>query len=494
MDRFEKQRWSNVYPADWQNPDPQGRYNLVVLGGGTAGLVAAAGAAGLGAKVALIERKHLGGDCLNTGCVPSKALLAAAHRSAAVRRALGSDRFEGELPLAFGSVMERMRHLRAEISQHDSAKRFQDLGVDVFLGNGQFLSRDQVQVGAQTLRFRKAVLATGGTPNPLPLDLPTGLPVMTSENFFDLESLPRELLVVGGGPIGCELAQAMAQLGARVTLVEKGDRLLKREDRDAAQCLADQLGRDGVTVLTHTVVERLESATDGFAAFLRKDAELRKVPVDAVLVALGRSPNLNGLGLEAAGIRTENGRLVVDDYYRTTNRNVYAAGDVAGNWQFTHAADFMSRAILQNALFFGRKKQSSLVVPRCTYTWPELASVGLSAAEAESRNDVVTLRLPLEDIDRNRLEGETIGWAEVRLKAGSDRVLGATVVAENAGELISQFSLAITQRLGLAAFAATQYPYPTRAEVVRKLGDQYNRTRLTPTIARWMRIWLRWQR
>lgn len=499
MDEIRKtanQKWNQlVKPSDWKNPVAKGQYNLVVVGGGTAGLVAAAGAAGLGAKVALIEQDRLGGDCLNAGCVPSKSLLAIARRIGTIR-ATGC-----ELPasVSFESAMTRLAQLRAEISHHDSAERFANLGVDVFLGRGQFVSDREIQVGDQTLRFRKAVLATGSRARSLDCEIVGQPNLLTNESLFSLEQLPPRLLVVGGGPIGCEMAQAFARFGSRVTLLQRGASLLDKEDGDAARLVKEQLERDGVSVMTETEILRVAELGNGsqvtWKCLRSGNVTEAEQPFDALLIAIGRQPALDRLGLEAAGIQADSHGLLVDDYYRTTNRHVFAAGDVVGDSQFTHAADFMSRAILQNALFLGRKKRSRLVVPRCTYTMPELAAVGMTAQAAEEKGIAIqTLRVDFSTVDRSVLEGQTEGWAEVRLKSRTDQILGATVVGEQAGEMISQFSLAMTHRWGLSKFAATMYPYPTVSEAIRKLGDQYNRSRLTPWISQLFQAWLRWQR
>lgn len=496
MSSYENQWNQNVSPSDWQNPVPTGRYNLVVLGGGTAGLVAAAGAAGLGGRVALIERDRLGGDCLNWGCVPSKALLSSGRQLMTGRRLIQQGIGHGTSPVGdFAAIMQRMQRLRAGISRHDSARRFQDLGVDVFLGEGRFTSPDTIGAGGTELRFAKALIATGSSPRTLDLAGGATVPILTNETIFQLQELPKRLLVIGGGPIGCEMAQAMNRFGSQVTVVQKGPQILPREAKDAAQLVAGQLEAEGVRLLTSARVTQVVTVEAGHEATVQTPQGDDRFQIDAVLVAIGRRPNLDGLGLEQAGIEYHDEELPVNDRFQTTNRRVYASGDVAGPWQFTHAADFMSRSILQNALFWGRKKRSALIVPRCTYTSPELAAVGISAVRASDQGDAVTtLRVGFADVDRAVLDGDPEGWAEVYLRTGSDRILGATIVGEQAGELISQICLAMTQKIGLGAFAATMYPYPTRAEVIRKLGDQYQRTRLTPWVASLFRAWLNWQR
>ena len=573
-----------VHPPDWVNPTPTGRYNLVVIGAGTAGLVTAAGAAGLGAKVALIERHLMGGDCLNVGCVPSKALISAARAAASVRRAGELDFSKAPLSpedggegtgratvnahsafrtphsaLDFPRIMDRLRRLRADIAPNDSATRFKSLGVDVFLGEGRFTGLDTIEVAGQTLRFKTAVIATGARATRPETPGLADVGYLTNETVFELTSLPPRMAIVGGGPIGCELAQAFARLGSQVTLIEQSHQLLGREDKDAARLVQESLERDGVRVLLNTVVEYVASemsspvpsppssgerarvrgpssketlltlavsspaaqpstldpqaasesppnplpskaggeGTGSKTLFVKQGGETIEVTADEILVAAGRTPNLEGLNLEAVGVQTTSRGVVVDDRLRTTNQQIFAAGDVCSPFKFTHAADFMARIVIQNALFFGRAKASSLVIPWCTYTSPEVAQVGLTElAAAEQGVAVKAFVQDLRHIDRAILEGSTstAGFVKILVKAGSDQVVGATIVAEHAGEMIGEIVLAITNKIGLGRLAATIHPYPTVAEAIRKCGDDYNRTRLTPFVKRLFQRWLAWTR
>ena len=573
-----------VHPPDWVNPTPTGRYNLVVIGAGTAGLVTAAGAAGLGAKVALIERHLMGGDCLNVGCVPSKALISAARAAASVRRAGELDFSKAPLSpedggegtgratvnahsafrtphsaLDFPRIMNRLRRLRADIAPNDSATRFKSLGVDVFLGEGRFTGLDTIEVAGQTLRFKTAVIATGARATRPETPGLADVGYLTNETVFELSSLPPRMAIVGGGPIGCELAQAFARLGSQVTLIEQSHQLLGREDKDAARLVQESLERDGVRVLLNTAVEYVASeisspvpstpssgerarvrgpssketlltlavsspaaqpstldpqaasesppnplpskaggeGTGSKTLFVKQGGETIEVTADEILVAAGRTPNLEGLNLEAVGVQTTSRGVVVDDRLRTTNQQIFAAGDVCSPFKFTHAADFMARIVIQNALFFGRAKASSLVIPWCTYTSPEVAQVGLTElAAAEQGVAVKAFVQDLRHIDRAILEGSTstAGFVKILVKAGSDQVVGATIVAEHAGEMIGEIVLAMTNKIGLGRLAATIHPYPTVAEAIRKCGDDYNRTRLTPFVKRLFQRWLAWTR
>lgn len=468
-----------VHPAGWVNPPARDRYHLVVLGAGTGGLVTAAIGAALGARVALVERALMGGDCLNTGCVPSKAVIRASRGWSDARAA--ARRFGGPSASGagdFAAAMERMRRLRADIAPVDGARRFRDdLGVDVFLGEGRFVADDAVEVEGRRLRFHRCVIATGGRPADPGIE---GLSdYLTNETVFSLTSLPDRLLVIGGGPISCELGQAFARFGSRVTLLESGPRILPRDDADAAAVVAAALRRDGVEVVPGAAVQRVEE--DGRRVRFRVAGEDRVLDASHVLVAAGRAPNLEGLCLERAGVEAGQEGVRVDDHLRTSNRRVFAIGDVASRYRFTHAADAQARMVVRNALFFGRGRASSLIVPWCTYTSPEVAQVGITAEEAEERGRAVqTITVALHEVDRARLDGAEEGFLRVHLRAGSDRILGATLVAEHAGDLISQITQAMVAGIGLGRVGETVFPYPTQAEVIRKAADAWRRTRLTP--------------
>jgi pyruvate/2-oxoglutarate dehydrogenase complex dihydrolipoamide dehydrogenase (E3) component len=485
----------HVHPGDWVNPAPSGRYNLVVIGAGTAGLVAAAGAAGLGAKVALIERGLMGGDCLNVGCVPSKAMIRAGRVAAEARTSAAFGVTSGPVEVDFAAVMERMRRLRAGIAPHDSAARFRDLGIDVYLGQAVFAGPDSVRVGEHTLRFAKAVIATGARASAPPIPGLDGVAYLTNETLFSLTERPRRMGIVGAGPIGCEMAQTFARLGTEVFLVEAAEGILPREDRDAAQVVQAALNRDGVRVLCCGKNLRVSRTERGIR--MQVDVEDRGYDeeVDQLLVAVGRAPNVEGLSLEAAGVAYDKKGVKVDDRLRTTNARIFACGDICSPFQFTHAADFMARIVIQNALFKGNKKVSDLLIPWATYTSPEIAHVGWYEKDARERGvEVDTYTLPLSTVDRAILDGATEGFVRVHTRKGKDSILGATVVAEHAGDLISSLTLAMQHGVGLGSVAATIHPYPTQAEAVRRTGDLYNRTRLTPLVKSLFTRWLAWSR
>ncbi len=487
---------AHVHPVDWENPTPAGRYHLVVIGAGTAGLVTAAGAAGLGARVALIERGLMGGDCLNVGCVPSKGLLSAARRAAAIRYANQYAIKTGTLDVDFAEVMQRMRRLRASISPHDSAKRFSELGIDVYFGQGTFTGSHTVDVAGQALTFKKAVIATGARAAELPIPGLQEAGYLTNESLFSLTELPKRLLVIGGGPIGCEMAQCFARLGAHVSLIEQSSHVLSREEEEAAVIVQRALQRDGVDLQLHSRVVQVTAEGATKTVVLEQHGQTQRIVGDAILVGIGRTPNLDGLGLDAVGVSSHPRHgIEVDDYLRTSNRHIYAAGDVCSQYKFTHSADFLARIVIQNALFMGRAKASSLIIPWCTYTSPEIAHVGITAEEAARQGvELRSFTQPLSGVDRAILDGEDEGFVRVYCKQRSDRILGATIVAEHAGEMISEIVMAMKHRIGLSKIASVIHPYPTQAEALRKLGDQYNRTKLTPRVKALLELWLRWTR
>ena len=496
-DVYNQKLISNVHPTDWQNPEPAPRYNLVVIGGGTAGLVTAAGAAGLGAKVALVERHLLGGDCLNVGCVPSKAIIRSSRVWADLRDA---GRFGLKIrentEVDFPAVMERMRHLRARISDHDSAKRFKALGVDVFLGEGRFLGVDAVEVAGKNLKFKKAVIATGTRPVHPAIDGIAEVGFLTNETVFSLTERPRRLAVIGGGPIGCELAQAFRRLGCEVTLFHNASHILNREDSDAAEIIQQSFIRDGIRLILNCKTGKIERKNGDKVIHIECGEETETIAVDEILAGAGRAPNVEGLNLEAVGVAYDRREGVkVNDHLQTSNPSIFAAGDICLSYKFTHTADATARIVIQNALFGGRKKLSSLTIPWCTYTDPEIAHVGMYERDAREKGmEVETYVRPLKDVDRAIADGEEEGFVKIHVRKGTDKILGATIVARHAGEMISEVTLAIVADLGLKRIGQVIHPYPTQAEAIRQAADAYQRTRLTPFLKKLFTRWLAWRR
>ncbi|MBK8248652.1 MAG: mercuric reductase [Gemmatimonadetes bacterium] len=485
---------SHVHPADWQNPTPQDRYHLVVIGAGTGGLVTAAAAAGLGARVALIERHLMGGDCLNVGCVPSKGVIRAARSWASARES--ASRFHGPASTGdgdFAAAMERMRRLRARIAPVDGAPRYRDLGVDVFIGNGSFVSRDAIDVNGARLAFRRAVIATGARAAAPPIPGLADAGYLTNETVFSLTERPDHLLVIGAGPIGCEMAQSFARFGARVTLVDMSPRILPREDADASRVVEAALRASGVEFVGNAAISRIERRGQQRVIHVTVEGQSRTIEGDALLVAIGRAPNVEGLGLDVAGVAFDKAGVTVDDRLQTSNPAVYAVGDICSAYKFTHAADFQARTVVQNALFFGRAKASRLVIPWATYTSPELAHVGLTEADArKAGTEVDTVMVPFHDNDRAILDGEEEGFLKVILAKGTDRIVGATLVAEHAGDMIGEITLAMTAGIGLSKIGQTIHPYPTQGEVFRKAADLWRRRKLTPTVRKLFQAYFRW--
>ncbi|MGD9332291.1 MAG: FAD-containing oxidoreductase [Desulfobacterales bacterium] len=488
MDAHNTRMLDLLHPKEWIDPEPKASYNLVVIGGGAGGLISAAGAAGVGARVALIESHLLGGDCLTVGCVPSKALLRCAKAAAAVRNASAFGvKVSGEISVDFGFVMERLRRLRAGIAPVDSAQRYAEkLGVDIFMGKGKFTGKHTIEVNGQTLKFAKAVVATGGTASVPPIPGLKEAPYLTNANIFNLTELPARMGVIGAGPIGMELAQAFQRLGSQVTVFSRDAKILPKEDPDAAKIVENSLRHDGVTFAYNVKYKGVESrgGKPPISVTVEDPDGERTLEFDALLVATGRKPNVTGLGLEEAGIEYDARTGVkVSDRMQTTNPNVYAVGDVASKYQFTHMSDFGARLVIRNALFFGRDKFSDLLIPWATYTEPEVAHVGLYEKDLTERGiEFTTIRRAFDDVDRAIVDGETEGFVKIHIKKGSDQILGATIVGGHAGDMISEITVAMQAGMGLGKLANVIHPYPTAAEAIRQCGDAYNRSRLTPTV------------
>jgi len=468
----------------------EGIYNVVVIGAGTAGLVTAAGTAGLGGRVALIERNLMGGDCLNFGCVPSKALISSARLIRRIRESekWGLDRQEPQFD--FEKVFERMRARRAKIAPNDSQERFESLGVDVFHGEARFVSPHEVEVNGQRLRAKNFVIATGSRAVIPKIEGIDSVPYFTNETIFDeLEEKPQSMIVLGGGPIGCELTQTFCRLGTHVTMIQRGDQLLPREDRDVAEFLERRLINEGVRIIKGANVRAVATTDAGKVAleFLdRQSGQMaeRTFFADALLVAIGRSPNLQSLDLKSAGVDVNERGVRVTDYLRTSQRHIYAVDDVIGPFLFTHMADAQARVVVRNILMpfqFLRQKMDYSVVPWCTYSDPEVAHVGLGEKGAwQERIDYDLFVVSLADVDRAVVESEEAGFAKILTAKGSDKILGATIVAPHAGDLLHEFVLAMNAKIGLGKIASMIHAYPTFAELARKAADKYNKTRLTP--------------
>lgn len=462
-----------LVPADYVNPAPRSAYHLVIIGAGPAGLIAAIGAAGVGASVALIEADRMGGDCLNVGCVPSKALLS--HLDAA-------ETADFDAAFAFA------RQIRSEIAPHDSVARYTELGVDVFLGEAQFKSANSVAVGETTLHGRRFLIATGARPVLPPIPGLTAAEPLTNESLFDLTVQPQRLGILGAGVIGCEMAQVFAQLGTEVHLFEMANEVLPLEDPEAGAAVRRSLADKGVNMHLGCAVE--EIVPEGELHSVRTaDAQ---VAVDKILVALGRRPNTDALQLDQAGVQVDGqGFVVTDTRLRASNKRVYAAGDCASRAQFTHNADAQARVVVQNALFLPTATIEAHVVPHSVYTTPEVGAVGQSESQLRAAGvDFDVYKVAFSELDRGRVQGDQTGFAKVFTAKGSDRILGACIVGKDAGEQLAGICLLMSNQLGLGAAGKAILSYPTRSEILKRLADAYNRTRMTPLVARIFAFWL----
>jgi pyruvate/2-oxoglutarate dehydrogenase complex dihydrolipoamide dehydrogenase (E3) component len=493
QDSYERERMANVRPHTWRNPQPVSRYPLVIVGGGPGGLAAAEMAAALGAKVALIERDLIGGGCLNDGCVPSKSIIRTAQLYAEMRDA---NRYGAQVPsdirVDFPMVMERVRRIRAHLSRGDSARRLTDEGIDVFFGDACFTGSNTVTVNGETLHFGKALIATGARAMVPSIPGLAEAGYLTNENVFDLTELPQRLMVIGGGPLGCELAQAFCRLGAKTTIVQDIPLFLGNEERDAAQILSDAFARDGIDVRLNTTALAVRQEGGSKLVDLINADYKSTVAVDAILTGVGYTPNVQGLGLEAAGVDYDvaNG-IRVDDYLRTSNPHIYAAGDVCLEHKYTHTAEAAAQIVVQNALFGGRERLSDLVIPWCTFTDPAIAHVGLYVREANRMNiPIKTFTVPMHEIDRAVTDSEEGGFVKIHVKERTDTILGATIVARHAGDMINEITLAMVAGIGLRTLAKVIHAYPTQAAAIQQAAQAYYRTRFTASVQARLQRWL----
>jgi pyruvate/2-oxoglutarate dehydrogenase complex dihydrolipoamide dehydrogenase (E3) component len=475
----------------------RGPYHLLVVGAGPAGLAAARVAIGRGARVALIERDLLGGVCLNEGCIPSKALI---RTSRLYREMRDAEAFGGRVPggtaVDFPVVMERVRRVRARLAKREPAERLTAMGIDLYFGEARFVGRDSVTVGGTTLRFKRALIATGGRPARPPIPGLEEAGYLTHENVFDLTERPKRLLVIGGGPTGCELAQAFARLGSRVTIVQDEPMFLGHEERDAAQLLSDALARDGIEIHLDTQTTRVRVEGDDRVADLSRDGTAHTVAVDQILAGVGTIPNVHELGLEVAGVAYDpSDGIAVDDFLRTTNPRIFAAGDVCAGNVFPHIESAAGHIVVDNALFRGHQRLSAEIIPWCTFTDPEIAHVGMYVTEARRKNiPVKTFTILMHEVDRAITDGEEEGFVKLHVREGTARILGATVVASHAGDLINEISLAMSAGLDLHALARVNQPYPTQSQAIKMAARAGVETRPSPMRAWLTTKWLAWSR
>ena len=485
--------------AGWDKPKNFDR-NLVVIGAGAGGLVSSYIAAAVKAKVSLIEKHQMGGDCLNTGCVPSKALLRSAKLANELKKgeALGFTGVQGQVD--FPAVMQRIQRVIADIEPHDSVERYTGLGVEVIQGQAKILTPWTVEVNGQTLSSRNLIIAAGA--RPFVPDIP-GLDQVrayTSDSIWTLREQPRWLLVLGGGPIGCELAQAFQRLGSQVIQVERGGRLLPREDANASEAVMASLRADGVDLRLQHQAERFE-VVDGETRMIARNLETGEpvtIAFDCLLLALGRKANVSGYGAEELGLTVrDNGTLETDDYLATRFPNIFAVGDVTGPYQFTHVASHQAWYAAVNALFSGFKrfKADYRVIPHCTFTDPEVARVGLSEGEAQAQNTAYEVtRYGIDDLDRAIADEAAHGYVQVLTEPGKDRILGVTIVGEHAGELLTEYVLAMKYNMGLNKILGTIHSYPTMSEANKYAAGEWKRAHAPQGLLRWVERFHTWRR
>ena len=472
--------------------------NLVVIGAGSGGLVSSLIAAAVKSKVILIERHKMGGDCLNTGCVPSKAILRSAKVASMMNRAEKFGIEPVEVKPVFSKVMKRVHKIIETIEPHDSIERFTGLGVECVTGEAEIIDKHTVRVGDRDIRTKSIIIAAGARPFVPPIEGVQEIDYLTSDNVWELEELPERLVVLGGGPIGCELSQAFAKLGSKVTMVEMMGQLMGREDADVANLITEKFKQDGISVLTdHKAVKFIN---DGDTALQCETADgLVEIPFDKVLIAVGRKANSDGMNLEQLGIKLRrNGTIETDEYLRTDVPNIFAVGDIAGPYQFTHTASHQAWFATVNALFgFAKKfKVDYRVIPWATFTMPEVARVGLSEREAEEKGIAVQVsHYGIDDLDRAITDGEAHGFIKVLTpKNGKDTILGVTIVGSHAGELIAEYVLAMKHNLGLNKILGTIHLYPSMAEANKFVAGNWKRENQPHGLLKWVGKFHTWRR
>jgi pyruvate/2-oxoglutarate dehydrogenase complex dihydrolipoamide dehydrogenase (E3) component len=479
------------------------KYDLIVIGGGSAGLVAAGGAALLGARVALIEKNLLGGDCLYTGCVPSKSLIRSARLASDIKKAadfgfrISDFGFQNK---SFASVTERVQRVIKAIEPHDSPERFERMGVEVVFGRPSFLNSYEIEVSLKnsaekrTMKARRFCISTGSSPLVPPIEGLKETGFITNEEVFHLKDLPERLIVLGGGAIGVELGQAFQRFGAHVTLIEMADKILIKEDEEVSVFMQSLLQQEGLAILTGSkAVKARKNSDNEKIVTIEKNGESQEITADEILVAVGRKPNLQGLDLEKAGVKFDEKRIETDRYLRTSQKHIFAAGDVRNHFQFTHTADYEAQTLLQNCFLFYpfTKKADYRVVPWATFTEPEVARVGLTEKEAQRKfGNIKTIKVLFEDNDRAHAEGETEGFAKIILKG--KKIVGAHIVGLRAGELIHEFVLAMRHNLTLDDLNKAIHVYPTLAKITQAAATEKTLSTLqSPFVQKWFQRYLK---
>jgi pyruvate/2-oxoglutarate dehydrogenase complex dihydrolipoamide dehydrogenase (E3) component/uncharacterized membrane protein YdjX (TVP38/TMEM64 family) len=473
-------------------------YNLAVIGAGSAGLVSAYIAAAVKAKVVLIEKDKMGGDCLNTGCVPSKALIRSAKILSYANRAREFGFQEGRITYDFAQVMERVQAVIKKVAPHDSVARYTQLGVDCIQGAARLVSPWEVAVNGRRISARSIVIATGGRPFIPPIPGLDDVTYYTSDTIWEIRQRPQKMVVLGGGPIGCELAQAFNRLGVEITQVQSNAYLMPREDTEISQLVADKFRAEGITVLTGCRATKIVADESGQALVCRADDKELAIPFDTLLVAVGRSASVDGVGLKALGVRVSpRGTLAADDFLRTNFPNIFCAGDVTGPYQFTHAAAHQSWYAAVNALFgkFKKFRVDYRVIPWSTFTDPEVARVGLNEKEALEKHIAYEVtRFGIEDLDRAIADSEDHGMVKVLTRPGSDKILGVTIVGPHASDIIAEYILAMKHGLGLNKILGTIHIYPTLAEANKSAAGEWKKAHAPEKLLGWVEKYHNWMR
>jgi dihydrolipoamide dehydrogenase len=482
------------------------RYDMIVIGGGSGGLVAAAGAAQLGAKVLLVEKNLLGGDCLYTGCVPSKTFIRSARWAREVKRAneFGFEtvdwKFKDE---SFASITDRVWRAIKTIEPHDSPERFEKMGVEIFFGTPRFVSPNEIEVepkdGSAKLNFnaKRFCISTGSRPAVPPIEGLKETGFITNEEVFHLKHLPESLVVLGGGAIGVELGQAFSRFGSRVTIVEMLEHLLPKEDEEVSSAIENILTTEGISVHTKTKAIKVRRDGDKKIITLEKENKQEEIEAEEILVATGRRPNIEGLNLEAAGVAYDKQRIITDEYLRTSQKHIFAAGDVTAHFLFTHTAAYEASLVVRNALFFYplTQKIDFSVVPWAVFTDPEVARVGLTEKEAKEKfgdANVKIFRVQFNDNDRAVAEEELQGFAKIICMGRKKKIIGAHIIGAHAGELIQEVVIAIKQGLGITAIGGMIHAYPTLTQITQQAGvDAVLEQLSSPTVRKWMKRYLK---
>ncbi|HLG29137.1 MAG TPA: mercuric reductase, partial [Candidatus Brocadiales bacterium] len=451
-----------------------GEFDLTVIGGGAGGLVVTSGAVQLGARVALVEKNKLGGDCLYQGCVPTKTLIQSAKIASLIKRAKEYGLDDTNASFDFKNIMSRMRNVISKVGEHDDPKRFENLGVKVFFGNGRFIDRHTFELNGRTIKSRKFVISTGSRAVAVPIKGLEHIKYLNNESALNLDYLPKSIIILGAGPIGIEFAQVFARFGSKVTVIEKMGQILPREDKEISDILESILKEEGIDIHTCVNVDHVKQEGNLKVVVAECSGQEKTYQADEFMLAIGRAPNLEGLNLEAAGVKVERRAIMVNRTMRTTVRNIWACGDVTGQYLFTHAAEYQAGLVVANALIpFMKRKADYSVVPWVTYADPELGRVGLTEDEArEKYGDVKVYRYDVKELDRAIIEGEDKGIIKI-ICTKNGKILGAHVLAPQGGELLHEFALAMQNNIGVKGITGTMHVYPTLSQAVRRTTNKY---------------------